>query len=473
MSTGSERSRAVRRWAFASILVALTVVMTACGGGDGGEGEKGDTKQIEFWTVLGTSDRAGLQRKIDDAFTRKTGIKVKLVQLETAQLVQTMVSRAAAGDLPDVVFHPVDQTPGWVREGVLDADAATDVVNRLGKDSFNERALQLVEGSGKYGAVPSDGWGQMLFYRKDLFEQAGLAVPDTFDKIEQAAKTLHGKGDTIGIVAGSKPGERFTMQTFENMALANDCQLVDDQSNPALDSPNCANTIAWYSNLMKNYSAGGEQDVDSTRSTYLAGKAAMVSWSPHLLDELAGLFPDTPPTCPKCEDDPEWLAQRTGIVPLIQGPDASEPAQFGQTFNLGITTGASTDAAKQFVEYLLGEAYLDFLAIAPEGRFPMREGTAESPSEFVDGWAKLPVGVGTTKPIGELYGGDVADALSQGATGFDRWGFPQGRGPLETAVFGDLSLTRDLWNAIQGAPAEQVAAEMNAGVEQLAGQVDG
>lgn len=461
-------------------LLILSVVVAACGGGDGSGGqdstgaggsEAGD-RSITVWTIFADPTRIQIQEPIFERFTEETGIAVELVGVNGDDQSPTMVSSAASGELPDVVLHALDVTPGWVAEGILDPQAATEVVEELGAETFNESALALVETEDGYGAVPSDGWGQMLFYRNDLFEDAGLDAPETFDDVRAAAQALHGDG-VSGITLGTRAGVVFTMQSFENFALANDCQLVDDAGEIALDSQACVNTIAWYSDIASNFSAGGEQDVETTRATYLAGQAAMVSWSPHFLDELANLFPDTPPTCDQCAEDPRWLVERTSIAPLIQGPDASEPAQFGMTLNLGITTGADTEAAKTFVSWLMSDGYVDFLGVSPEGRFPMRPGTADNPTQFVEQWEEAPVGVGQdTLTVRELYGQETIDTIVESATGFERWGFAQGQGALVTALHGDLELTRILRDAADGTiTAEEAAAQMADHARQIAGQV--
>ena len=57
----------------------------------------------------------------------------------------------------------------------------------------------------------------------------------------------------------------------------------------------------------------------ATREIYFAGKAAMIIWSPFILDELAGLRDSAPPTI---NDDPTSgeLASKTGIVTTFGGP---------------------------------------------------------------------------------------------------------------------------------------------------------
>lgn len=453
------------------LAVTAACVMLAAGCSGSGSGDGGsDDGTITMWTVFDTSDRIAKMRPVLREFTAESGIDVKLVGVSAPDLSQTMVSAAAAGDLPDVVLHGNELAAGWVDEGILDPAAATAVVDELGRDTFSEGALDLVGtegGDGEFATVPSDGWGQMVFYRTDLFEKAGLAAPESFEDILAAAEELDTDG-VNGFALATAGGDGFTMQVFEHIALANGCQLVDDSGEVTLDSPECEQAIEFYVELSE-YAPAGAGDVDTTRANYLAGQAAMTSWSPHLLDELAGLFPDTPLTCDRCANDPQWLVERTEMVPLLLGPSGDQPSQFGLTINLGITSSADTEPAQELVRYLLGDGYMDFLSISPEGRFPTRSGPEPDDTTYVDEWAKLPVGSGdNTLSVGELYGDDAVEAIVQGATGFERWGFAQGRGALVTAMYGDLELSRILREALDGSlsPAE-AAAQMDETATQL------
>jgi multiple sugar transport system substrate-binding protein len=456
----------------AGLAATATAVLAVAGGAGCGEsGSDDDSGSLTFWSPLYTPDGVAAMEQAMAGFTEQTGVEVEVVGMQETQMAETITSAAASGQLPDVIMHALDRTIGWVDQGLLDVDAATGVVDSLGRDTFNQGALGYVETEDGLGAVPTDGWGQMLYYRTDLFDDAGLPPPDTYQRIADAARTLHGDGMN-GIVLGSTAGERFTMQSFEHFALANNCQLVDEAGTVTLDSPACVETLAWYEDLLNNYSAGGEQDVESTRATYLAGEAAMISWSPHLLDELAGLFPDIPPTCQQCQDDPMWLAERTGVVPLVAGPSNPNPTQYGQTIYLGVSTSAG-DRASDLVSYLVSDGYLDFLSVQSEGRVPMRQGTAENPTEFLDAWPTLAVGTGTdTAPLAELYG-DALATMTRSAEEFERWGFTQGHPQINAAVYGDLGLTRVLTDLLNGALTPQAAAgQMQTLAEDLAAQLD-
>ncbi len=227
--------------------------------------------------------------------------------------------------------------------------------------------------------MPSDGWAQLLVYRQDLFDAAGLAAPETYDDILAAAEELD-SGDVAGFVGATVPNDAFTQQTFEHLALGNGCQMVDDGGEVALDSEQCVAAFEFYNQLITDHSVSGAQDVDTTRAAYFAGQAAMVVWSSFILDEMAGLRNDALPNCPECADDPAFLAENSGVVTAISGPDGEGGAQFGEVVSWATLVDAQTDSAAQFVSYMMEDGYEDWIGFSPEGKVPTRQGTADEPT---------------------------------------------------------------------------------------------
>jgi multiple sugar transport system substrate-binding protein len=414
---------------------------------------------LEFWSTETQPERAEKTKMIIENFTEATGIEVNLVLTDENTLDSLMAANLAADTLPDVVFHPVDFTAAWYSQGILNADAATTVINNLGEDTFSALNMVRVE-DGKYAAVPTDGWGQLLIYRADLFEEAGLEAPTTFALIEEAVSTLYDPdNDFYGITAATDESEVFMQQTFEHFALANGVRLTDDDGNVTLNTPAMAEALDFYGNLLADYGPPGACGVVCTRATYFAGQAGMIVWSPFILDEMAGLRDAAMPNCPECEDDIAYLAKNSAIVPAFIGPSGDAPAQYGQVSNMGITTSDNTDAAVQFVEYWLSDGYLDWLSVSPEGKFPMHRGTADEPTLYIDGWSQLETGVDRRAPLGEYYGEEVLQVLIEGATGFDRWGFARGQGELVSGVYSELPVPTLLRDVMDGNLDGAAAAE--------------
>ena len=419
-----------------------------------------DNVSLNFWSTEEQPERAAATQAIIDQFTEATGINVNVVLTNEDILDSLMAANLAAGTLPDVMFHPVDYSAAWYADGILSSEAATAVINDLGAGEFS--ALNLVgNGMGEYVAVPTDGWGQLLIYRQDLFDANGLEAPTDFDKIMAAAQALNDPDNNFyGIVAATDPSAVFTQQTFEHFALANGVQLTDDAGTVTLDTPEMVEAIRFYTDLVGQYGPPGVIDVVSSRATYFAGQAAMLVWSPFILDEMAGLRDNALPNCPECADDPAFLARNSGFVPAFVGPNGSEPVQYGQVSLMGISTSAPPEA-QEFVKFWLSDGYLDWLAVAPEGKFPMRRGTSDNPTLYVEGWSTLPTGVDRKAPLGDFYSQDVINTIAQGATGFARWGLAQGQGRLVGGVYQELVVPIALADVINGAlTPEDAAAEI-------------
>jgi multiple sugar transport system substrate-binding protein len=225
--------------------------------------------------------------------------------------------------------------------------------------------------------------------------------------------------------------------------------------------------LQFYTDIVTKYGPPGVVDVDNSRSTYFAGQAAMLVWSPFILDELAGLRADVVPNCPECESDTTYLAKNSGIVPAFTGPSGDTPAQYGTVSLFGITTNADPEAA-DFVKYMVSDGYVDWLAIAPEGKFPMRVGPEAGSTEYVDAWRNLNIGVDTKAPISDFYGDDVIDAMVAGATNFQRWGLAEGQGALVGGVYAELVFPGLIADVVNGSlTVEEAITEAQTQVEDI------
>ena len=185
----------------ATCVAALALLVAGCGGDDdegggGSAGGDGGGETLTVWNNEFQPDRmagdAGDPRRLHGEDRRSRPSRSRCPE---DQLATLMTNAAAAGELPDVVLGtPLDQSQQYAAEEIFDAEAAQAVVDKLGADTFSQKALDLVSRDGVATGVPSDGWGQLLIYRKDLFDKAGLKAPKTLDDVEAAAAKLNGDG---------------------------------------------------------------------------------------------------------------------------------------------------------------------------------------------------------------------------------------------------------------------------------------
>lgn len=433
---------------------AIAITLTACT--SEAEPESTELSDIVFWTPQVTPERLAAQEEIAATFEAETGIGVEVVPLGGADQNQALVTGAASGDVPDVILHGPDQTAAWRDQGLLDTELAQSIIDDLDADTFNQRALELVSLEGEVGAVPSDGWVHLITYRADLFNAAGIDVPTSLDELADAATELAETG-VSGIALGTQPGTPSSTEAVESTFLSAGCDLVED-GEVAIDSSECVAAAGSFDRLAKS-SLAGEYDVPSARAAYLGGSAAMLLFSTHILDELAGLDPANPPTCAECADNPAFLAENSQFITVL---DESNPAQYGSTLNYGVPVGAHATEAQMFIEYLLNDGYIDNLAMATEGRLPLRLGTSEEPTLFIDEWGTLAFGVDRSQDlsIADVYGADVVEALSSGMSAVSRWAFGTPDAPLEGAVFSQNVLSQNLAELYAGTSPADVTATM-------------
>ena len=377
---------------------------------------------IKFWTTEVQPARMAKQEEMAKAFEAKTGIKVDVIPVEEKDLGTRATAAAAAGDLPDVIYHTLQYVLPWAEAGILDVDANNDVVKDLGKKTFAPGALKMAKSGSKIAAVPVDGWTQMVVYRKDLFEAAGLEPPTSYANIEAAVKALS-SNDMFGFVAATKTDENFMSQVLEHVLLANGVNIVK-KGGIKKQGKKLKNALEFYKVIAKA-SPPGELYWKQSRELYFAGKTPMIIWSPFIMDELAGLRDSAPPTINSDPTSPE-LASKTGFITNFSGPNNSKGAAWADIRYFGITADADTDEAKQFVMYSMDEGYTSTLSIAPEGKFPVRRGNASDPEAFTKAWSKLPVGVDRKAALSDLYSPDVINNIVAGLDKANRWGVKEG-----------------------------------------------
>lgn len=395
------------------------------------------------------------KRVLDDLaaeFADQHGIDVA-VQLVSPSLLPDLVSTGILSDtLPDIVLHPIEFTAGWVDDGILDASAADEVVQGLGRDTFDPAAIELLTIGGQVAAVPSDGYHQLLLFRADWFDELNLRPPDTFEAMATAAERIFDPEAIIsGLVIPTESNLVTTHQAFEQMALANGCELIDENGEVTILEPACQTAIQHYYTTINRFSPSGVQTDTSAVIALLTGRTGIIMTSPAILPSLAGLNPGAVPTCSECDESDggiNYLARNVGIITRISGPDG-EPVGFGNIRSLGITTAAEREHALAFAQFWFEAGYERWLAVEPERKVPMRLGTADEPRRYIDAWGTTPVGDSDLSLL-DIYGPEVVAQLRDGIAAAPRWGLRQGYGELLTQLYDDYTISIVLQEMLSG-----------------------
>ncbi|WP_218060896.1 ABC transporter substrate-binding protein [Leifsonia xyli] len=196
-------SRLTKTVAGAALLAAGAAMLAGCSS-SGGSGDA--NKTITVWSEENQPDRVNTTKKIIEGFTKKTGIRVKLVPVDENQVPQLVASAAISGTLPDVMGAiPLSTVRQLDTQKLLNTDASAAVVKMLGEKTFVGSAFDLVRDGDRQLTVPESAFAQILVYRKDLFEKAGLQPPTTYENLEKAARALTTGGQYGITLATDRP----------------------------------------------------------------------------------------------------------------------------------------------------------------------------------------------------------------------------------------------------------------------------
>ena len=375
-------------------------------------------------------------------------LSLEFVLVEERRLPELVSSAAISGTLPDIIIHPVEFTLGWTQTGIFNPQLSHRIINILDQSTFDQAALQKIQSpvTGLYTALPMDGHKHVLIYRQDWFELLDLAPPDSFDTMLTAAETIF-QSETIaaqtgitqtiisGLVFPTESDLISTHHTFEHLANANGCELINGDGEVTILAPACLDTLSFYRNLVNNYSPSDVQTDISTVNAYLAGRTGMIITRPETINALAGLNPALRPNCPECADNPQFLFEQSGFITDLSGREPSRPATgFGHLTMMGITQSANETLALRFAEYWFNEGYSTWLAVNPAHKVPLRTGVPDNAELYIGAWGATSLN-GTDQSIEAVYGESILTLLETDIAAAPRWGIDSGNGTLMATLF--------------------------------------
>ena len=189
--------------------------------------DENDPNAIEVWITTGRDQATIMRQMVDDSFAAEYGVSVNLKLIAAG----TLLPATLAGNGPDVSMD-ADPVGFGIRNAVMPLNYFENTDNYMGdnvmgfsevKKLFNEETFvpltvldpdrrefadgkevpiaedgnaefKVVKGVERNGVVtyglPSTLDFPMLFYRKDIFVELGLEVPQTWDDVEDVIRAL-------------------------------------------------------------------------------------------------------------------------------------------------------------------------------------------------------------------------------------------------------------------------------------------
>ncbi|MFF5175623.1 ABC transporter substrate-binding protein [Micromonospora sp. NPDC000089] len=238
-----------------SVLLTSALLLAACSSGDSGS-DAGTAAAPSCQpssgpvTLTYTSWIPDIEKVVKVWNDKNPNIQVKVQTGPSgnAGTYQNFFNQLKAGNAPDLGQIEYDAMPSFrVQDGLTDLGGC-DIVAKA-KDQFVDWTWNQVSfgEQGHVFGVPQDTGPMAMFYRADLFEKAGIAVPTTWDEYAAAAAKIKTAGGYITNFSQSD------INQFAGLAwqagghwFAND----DKQWSVSLNDPNTKKVADYWQDLI-------------------------------------------------------------------------------------------------------------------------------------------------------------------------------------------------------------------------------
>ena len=387
-------TRGVRRTAAA--LLAISALALAGCAGQGGTNAGGSDRKLTVWIMEGTNpDARPFFDELSTAFRTQTGATLDVQFVPWASAHDKFVTSIAGGTTPDVAEVGTTWTGEFGAAGAL-----VDLAPRVQQAGLSDG---LVKGLTEAGTVGTALYGmpwyagvRSIVYRTDVFTEAGVTPPTTWDELVTAGQKIKAaRPDLIPFpIAGDN---EYGVYPFVWGAGGQIATQNGGAWTSALDSPQARQGIQFYADLALKHGlstpAAATWKETDLRDAFTKGQAAMIisgSWTPKSILESA----------------PE-LQGKIGAFP-IPGPSGGLAGSFLGGSHLSIFEGSKNqDLAWQLVQLM---STGDFAAKwgAESSFFPgttaLLQQAAQSSDPLVAPFAKQMVEAGRSVPVTPLYG---------------------------------------------------------------------
>ncbi|NTI42800.1 ABC transporter substrate-binding protein, partial [Rhizobium rhizogenes] len=301
---------------------------------------------------------------------KNPGIDLQWVTLEENVLRQKVTTDIATkGGQYDVLTIGTYEVPIWSKLGwlapldKLSADKTYDV------DDLLPAIRSGLTTDGKLYAAPFYGESSMVMYRKDLFDKAGLKMPDapTWTFIADAARKITDKSHEVyGICLRGKAGWGENMAFLTATANSFGARWFDEKWKPQFDQPEWKSTLDFYVKLMKDAGPPGASSngFNENLSLFQTGKCGM--W---IDATVAASFVSDPKE--------SKVADKVGFA-LAPDNGLGKRGNWLWAWNLAIPASSKkTESAEKFIAWATGKDYTNLVA-QKEGWLNAPPGTRSS-----------------------------------------------------------------------------------------------
>jgi sorbitol/mannitol transport system substrate-binding protein len=295
-----------------------------------------------------------VMQKLASAFEKQhPDIHLRWVVLEENVLRQRVTTDIAtkAGQF-DVLTIGNYEVPIWAKQGWL--VPMDNLPASYNADDLLKPVRAGLTYDGKLYGLPFYGESAMTYYRTDLFQKAGIKMPDapTYEQIRGFADKITDKANQIyGMCLRGKPGWGENMAYLTSLVNAEGGQWFNMQWKPALDSPEWHRAISYYDDILRADGPPGATSNGFNENLALFASGHCGMWIDATV--AGGLLYDKKQST---------VADKVGFAPMPTGSFTGAPTWLW-SWNLAIPASSKQqDAARTFVTWATSKEYIQLVA---------------------------------------------------------------------------------------------------------------
>lgn len=278
--TRSRRTGSTGRRRTAAAGLVTCALLAGCGGaGTWGSGGGADQIVVAIVTNSQMSDAISLSDRFEE---EHPDISLRFVALsENEARAKITASVATGGGEFDIVMISNYETPMWADNGwLVNLQPYADATEGYDPEDFIPSIRESLSVDGDLYSVPFYGESSFVVYRKDLFEQAGLEMPDrpTWEEVRDFAAELHDPAQGMsGICLRGLAGWGEVLAPLDTVINTFGGRWFDMDWEAQLDSPESQEAIRFYVDTVREYGTPGaaQTGFSGCATQYTQGNAAM------------------------------------------------------------------------------------------------------------------------------------------------------------------------------------------------------
>lgn len=333
-----------------------------------------DKNKLVFWSLFSGGDGEFMDKIISDYNGTQPTKQVQSIMLVWADYYTKLQTAVAAGKGPDIGVSHASSLPELVEQGAV--QPLDDYLDEIGvdlKSMYTETSLESVTFDGSIYAIPLDTHAEIMYFNKDILEQAGVSLNDkgqidigstddfyaVCDKIQAV---IPEGGSVISLTSNGDDPYRVWWASYFQMGGS---PLINkDASEVTLDKDIAVKAAEFTKSLYeKGYVAEG---IDDHQQFFQSGKAGIYiggTWGTGALEKTENLNFGAMPYPQMFDENACWADSHTLILPTKK--DRSE------------------EDSKAAVEFMVHASDQGGLTWAGSGQIPASNSVREN-QEYLD-----------------------------------------------------------------------------------------